>query len=212
MHDHIAREPTWPALLAVLGVIALQLTLAERLSLGPNWIVPGLEFVLLVALQVSAPQRKPGEAKGLRVLTVCLVGLITLANASSLVLLIEFLLDGTKKSGESLFFNALSLWSTNVLAFALWYWELDRGGPARRRVNARHPDFLFTQMADAKFAAHGWYPHFLDYLFVSFTNATSFSPADTVPLTRWAKVLMMVQALVSLLTIALVASRAVNIL
>jgi hypothetical protein len=186
-----AREPTWPASLAVLAVVTLQLTLAERLSFGPAWLAPGLELTLLIVLQVSAPQRHVGEARWLRVLTVGLLVLINIANASSLVLLIEFLLDGSKKTGESLFFNAFSLWSTNVFAFALWYWELDCGGPARRRSNARHPDFLFPQMADAKFAAHQWYPHFLDYLFVSFTNASSFSPADTAPLTRWAKVLMM---------------------
>jgi hypothetical protein len=125
-----AREPTWPASLAVLAVIALQLTLAERLSFGPTWLAPGFELALLIVLQISAPHRRAGEARWLRVLTIALLVLINIANASSLVLLIEFLLDGSRKSGESLFFNALSLWSTNVFAFALWYWELDRGGPA----------------------------------------------------------------------------------
>ena len=109
--------------------------------------------------------------------------------------------------------TAIQIWLTNVIVFGLWYWELDRGGPgARCRENHREPDFLFPQMSTPAAAPPSWAPRFLDYLYVAFTNATAFSPTDTLPLTAWAKVLMAIQSLASLLTVALVAARAVNIL
>ena len=112
-----------------------------------------------------------------------------------------------------LIFAAMQIWMTNVIVFGLWYWELDRGGPsARCRTSHREPDFLFPQMSTPAAAPPDWAPMFVDYLYVAFTNATAFSPTDTLPLTTWAKVLMAVQALASLLTVALVAGRAVNIL
>ena len=106
-----------------------------------------------------------------------------------------------------------AIWLTNVIVFALWYWEVDRGGPAAR-ANARktHPDFLFAQMSSPELVDKDWEPTFVDYLFLSFTNATAFSPTDVLPLTRWAKLTMMLQSAVSLSTVALVIARAVNIL
>jgi hypothetical protein len=105
------------------------------------------------------------------------------------------------------------LWATNVLLFSLWYWELDRGGPiAREQQKTAFPDFLFPQMIDPQFAPSDWRPMMLDYLYVSFTNATAFSPTDTMPLSRWAKLLMAVQSGTSLATLGLVVARAVNIL
>ncbi|MGP0110062.1 MAG: hypothetical protein ACLPR9_14580 [Acidimicrobiales bacterium] len=126
--------------------------------------------------------------------------------------LVKALLEHTSAGGRTLVFASVPIWLTNVIVFGLWYWELDRGGVAARlRQNHRHPDFLFPQMSTPG-SAPGWTPDFMDYLYTSFTNATAFSPTDTMPLTAWAKLLMMIQSLASLLTVALVISRAVNIL
>ena len=206
-------ESAVPAALAVVAIIGLQMSLLEKLTLGPNWLAPALELALLVPLMVVAPKRRPGDARGLRVAAVVLIGLINAANIASLLLLVHFLLVGGKANGGALLFDAVKLWLTNVILFALWFWELDRGGPNRRgHSSQKHPDFLFPQMTAPDLAPSGWKPSFLDYVFVSFTNAAAFSPTDTLPLTARVKMLMMVQALTSLLTVALVAGRAVNIL
>jgi uncharacterized membrane protein len=136
------------------------------------------------------------------------------ANVGSLLLLVhELLKPGNHMVGQRLIFSSASIWVTNVIVYALWYWELDRGGPqAREHERHRAPDFLFPQMVTAGCAPSDWAPQFIDYLYVAFTNATAFSPTDTMPLTPWAKTLMGIQSLVSLLTIVLVAARAVNIL
>jgi hypothetical protein len=126
--------------------------------------------------------------------------------------LVAALLSGTHAGGRSLVYASVPIWLTNVIVFGLWYWELDRGGPAARLTTAHPPpDFLFPQQS-APGSAPGWTPTFLDYMYTSFTNATAFSPTDTMPLTAWAKLLMMLQSLASLLTVSLVISRAVNIL
>lgn len=151
-----------------------------------------------------------------RQLRMTLIGLVSLVNVVSLVLLIHYLLHpGTRpERGRPLILAGIVLWITNVLLFGLWYWELDRRGPRERATNPDVlPDFLFPQMSDAaRFAPPGWTPGLVDYLYVSFTNATAFSPTDTMPLTRSAKLLMTAQSLASLLTIGLVVARAVNIL
>jgi uncharacterized membrane protein len=141
-----------------------------------------------------------------------LIALITLANFIALGELLSALLNHHTAGGQSLIYASVPIWLTNVIVFGLWYWEMDRGGPAvRLRADHRQPDFLFPQMATPR-SAPGWTPKFLDYLYTSFTNATAFSPTDTMPLTAAAKFLMMLQSLASLLTVALVVSRAVNIL
>ena len=144
-----------------------------------------------------------------------LIAFVSLVNVVSLVLLIHYLLHHTARRGEGrpLILAGIVLWVTNVLLFGLWYWELDRGGPIDRALRPdAFPDFLFPQMTDAaKFAPPGWMPDLLDYLYLSFTNATAFSPTDTLPLTAWAKLTMMVQSFISLVTVALVVARAVNI-
>src|SRR6202035_1067567 len=133
-------------------------------------------------------------------------------NLVSLVDLLNALL-AKHPAGRALIYASVPVWLTNVLVFALWYWELDRGGPvARQQEHRRQPDFLFPQMNAPAATTSDWDPSFLDYMYTSFTNATAFSPTDTMPLTAWAKSLMMVQSLASLLTVALVVSRAVNIL
>jgi uncharacterized membrane protein len=141
-----------------------------------------------------------------------LIALITIANVVSLTELIHSLLYVPKTAGRPLVYASVPIWLTNVIVFGLWYWELDRGGPAaRQEPERRQSDFLFPQMSTPG-SAPGWVPSFLDYLYTSFTNATAFSPTDTMPLTPWAKLLMTLQSLASLLTVAVVVSRAVNIL
>ena len=213
------HENLWPARAAILATVLLYVTLPDRLTVGPVWIPPALELALLGALTVMAPVRHTTEARIQRSLSLCLLALINLANIGSLVLLIAALLNkgvafqGVALDGQILLLASLQIWLTNILVFSLWYWDLDRGGPiARRRAHHREPDFLFPQMTTPACTVEHWSPHFLDYLYVSFTNATAFSPTDTLPLTPWAKMLMMVQSLASLLTVALVAARAVNIL
>ena len=207
-------ERRWPALLAVVGTIALQLVLPDKLirGMGNRALIPALEAALMVVLLVVNPGRISKEESRLRVVGVTLIALITVANVVSLSELIHALLYGTKAGGRSLVYASLPIWLTNVLVFGLWYWELDRGGPAARQLpKHRKPDFLFPQMSTPA-CAPGWTPDFLDYLYTSFTNATAFSPTDTLPLTAWSKMLMMLQSFASLVTVAVVISRAVNIL
>lgn len=206
-------EQRWPPVIAVIVILALQLTLAERYSVGPTWVVPISEFLLLLPFTYAAFRKQQPENTPTRVFNVILIAVINIFNFCSLLLLIETLVGGKATSGVLLLENALKMWITNVIAFSLWYWEMDRGGPARRLMKAkRHEDFLFPQMGNPDFAQQGWVPDFWDYLYVSFTNATAFSPTDTLPLTGRAKLLMMFQSFIALLTITLVAARAVNIL
>ena len=168
---------------------------------------------MIVVLLVANPTGHISkEQTRLRVVSVALIALITVANVVSLIELIHALLYGSKAGGRPLVYASVPIWLTNVIVFGLWYWELDRGGPAARQLpKHRRPDFLFPQMSTPG-SAPGWTPDFLDYLYTSFTNATAFSPTDTMPLTTWAKLLMMLQSLASLVTVAVVISRAVNIL
>ena len=145
-------------------------------------------------------------------LAISLVGLLSAANFVALTFLVRGLLHRTI-GGTELLFAAGQIWTANVLAFGLWYWELDGGGPPRRRSNPRgRRDFAFVQMTAPALAEPGWSPRFVDYLYLSFTNASAFSPSDTVPLTSWAKLLMLVQSSISIVTLILVAARAVNML
>ncbi len=209
-------EHRWPASLAVAVAIALYLVLPDRIivGLGPRWLLPALEGALGAALLVASPRRLDRESAFLRGVSISLIALVNMANGVNLGELLHALLSGhTKASGQALVVASLPVWLTNVIVFALWYWELDRGGPATRLSAAhRRPDFLFPQMTAPGATGGQWSPTFLDYLYTSFTNATAFSPTDTMPLTPWAKLLMMAQSLASLLIMVLVVSRAVNIL
>ncbi len=207
-------EVRWPASVAVVLAVALYMTLPQRLTLGPVWLIPVLELALLLPLSIAAPRRVPGEPSWQRLTAIAIIAIINLANFASLLLLIHGLLQkGGRTTGEQLLIGAVQIWVTNVIVFALWYWELDRGGPDDRASEQhREPDFLFPQMVTPAAALPGWCPAFLDYVYVSFTNSSAFSPTDTAPLTRWAKMLMTLQAFMSLVTVALVAARAVNIL
>ncbi len=214
-------EALWPARLAVLATVLLYIALPEGLTLGIalKWGVTIVEAALLIPLAVAAPRMRPEARNWVRPASVALIAVVNLVNALSLVFLVDALLHGksnlghVRLTGPTLILAAIEIWLTNVIVFGLWYWELDRGGPgARRDVRHREPDFLFPQMVTPASTAGPWSPDFVDYLYVAFTNATAFSPTDTMPLTPWAKGLMTVQSLISLLTLALVAARAVNIL
>lgn len=210
--------PRWPALLAVLVAVVLYATLPDRLYYGPKWLLPILEGLMIVPLAISRGRDRYREHTWQRWVALALVAVMNAANIGSLLLLIHGLVGSGVVAGHKVTPHDLVIWSgqiwfTNVIVFALWYWELDRGGPgARSQPTHREPDFLFPQMMTPQSAPRLWQPSFVDYLYVSFTNATAFSPTDTMPLTEWAKMLMMVQAMASLLTVALVAARAVNIL
>ena len=206
-------DPYWPAQLTVAVVIVVNLALPERVTAGPSWLVPGVAAALLVALAVIAPSRAAEHVRGVRHFALGVIGLVSLASLSSLCLLVHYLVGGGSAGGRELILAGVGLWATNVLLFAVWYWELDRGGPvARFLAPDTLPDFLFPPMDSPQHSPPGWRPGFVDYLYLSLTNATAFSPTDTMPLTPTAKLVMALQSVSALLTIALVVSRAVNIL
>jgi hypothetical protein len=207
-------EQRWPTAVAVAAAITLQLVLPDRLILQPRWLLPGVEIALLIALTAVNPLRLTRSHPALRLGGLALVGTMTAANTGSAVLLVDHLLHGRAgSSAAALIGSGAAIYATNIIAFGLWYWELDRGGPgARARGGRDHPDFLFPQMTAPELTPADWEPTFVDYLYVAYTNVTAFSPTDTMPLSRWAKFLMLVQSAVALATVALVIARAVNIL
>ena len=211
--DEAPKEPRWPASLAVLAALLLYLTLPGRLTIGPSWVIPALEVALLIPLTVRAPYRRREEARLVRLASLLLIALVNLANVASLVLLVQLVLSGGVVSGRQLVSSGIQIWLTLILVFALWFWEVDRGGPTiRGHADQRDPDFLYPQMATHELGQTDWMPQFIDYLYLSFTNATAFSPTDTMPLTPRAKLLMLVEGLASITTVVMVAGRAVNIL
>ncbi len=208
-------EPRWPAFIAIIAVGGLNIALPDALTMGSRWLFPSLILALLIPTIVShhAGEHRLNVIFGFAVDAVLTVGLIV-----SVTLLIAAL-PTHKETPQALLFSAASLWATNILVFALWYWRLDAGGPHQRDQQPGHSEgaFLFPQMTMSKEALResgqlGWSPNFIDYLFLAFNTSTAFSPTDVPVLARWAKVLMMVQSLLSLLIIALLAARAVNIL
>jgi hypothetical protein len=209
-----AGEQRWVVTCAVLAAIVLQLALPARLNLSSPYLLAAVEAALLVVLILLNPGRIHRLSSATRALSLTLIALASAANAYSAGRLALGLIRGAEgEDAAALLATGASIFLTNVLVFGLWYWELDRGGPAARAHAVRdYPDFLFPQMATPDLAADDWEPTFVDYFYVSFTNATAFSPTDTLPLTRWAKMIMMLQSAVSLVTVALVVARAVNIL
>jgi len=209
-------ELRWPVSVTVVVAIVLQLLLPDQLSLHPlpTWLMPTLEGGLLVGLAISNPVRIEHRARFVRLASLVLIFLLTSANATTAVLLVREIL--TRHAGSSagpLLASGAAIWATNVIAFALWYWEFDRGGPVHRAHGTfQYLDFLFPQMTVNDLTPPDWEPYFVDYLYLSFTNATAFSPTDVMPLARWAKLTMLVQSAVSLSLAALVIARAVNIL
>jgi hypothetical protein len=211
-------ELHWPPQLTILVAIALQLLLPDRLSLAHwlKWTIPALEGAMLVALLIASPTRLQAPHSLRRRLALTTSALMSIANGISLVLLAHYLLNHdlatTKGGGHALIIAGSEIWLTNVLVFSLWYWEIDRGGPGRRAAGCDgDPDFLFPQMTEPRLCGD-WRPQFVDYLYVSLTNAAAFSPTDTMPLSVQVKMMMGLQSLISLVTLGLVVSRAVNIL
>jgi uncharacterized membrane protein len=206
-------EPRWAVTAAILVAVTLQLRLPHRLTLMPPWVLPVLELVLLGGLIAANPRRVEPRNKRLRWLGLALICLISLANGWAAAQLVVGLAHGSKDLGATmLLLTGGNIWLTNVIVFALWYWEWDRGGPADRMMgHHQYADFLFVQMQSPETAPPDWEPGFLDYLYLSFTNSTAFSPTDVMPLSSWAKMLMMLQSAVSLMTVVLVVARAVNL-
>jgi uncharacterized membrane protein len=199
---------------AVVVAIALQLALPSPFATEPRWALSGAAALLLLGIVTANPRRIDRVSPSLRTASLVLIGVISAANAWSAGRLVDALVRGTEhQSPAALLATGAAIWLTNVLVFALGYWELDRGGPAARaQAVAVYADFLFTQMQAPELAPPDWEPTFVDYLYLSFTNATAFSPTDVLPLSRWAKLAMMLQSIVSLSVVALVIARAVNIL
>lgn len=218
------QEPAWlrvtspenrlPVAAAIVVVVVLQLLLPDRYGLRPRWLAPGFEVILLIVLSGLNPVRLSRSTRWGRVASLCLVAAITLDNAISAVGLAYSILTGhTGQDALGLLGSGAAIYGTNIIAFGIWYWELDRGGPFIRASGSRlYPDFLFPQMSDPHLAPPNWEPLFGDYLYVSLTNVFAFSPTDTMPLSRWAKALMSVQSIIALSTISLVVARAVNVL
>jgi uncharacterized membrane protein len=208
-----ATEPFWPAQLTVLAAIGLQLLLPKRLTVGPSWLIPALEGALLLGMFIATPRQLEHEHPQRRRVALGLTAFVSAANIFSLGALTHFLLHHDTPNPRQLIVAGVLIWLTNFLIFGLWYWEIDRGGPGKRASgHDQAPDFLFPQMNDDRIEPRDWRPQFIDYLYVSLTNAAAFSPTDTMPLTPMAKSVMGIQSLVSLVTIGLIVSRAVNIL
>jgi hypothetical protein len=208
-----SKEPRWPASLAVTAALVLYMTLPGTLTIGPGWVIPALEAALLIPLTVRAPYRHREEVRLIRFASLLLIALLTLAVVASLGLLVNLVLSGDAVTGRQLVFSGIQIWLTLIIVFALWFWEVDRGGPGvRGETDQAEPDFLFPQMGTHELGQAQWNPSFVDYLYVSFTNAMAFSPTDTLPLTVRAKSLMLIEALSSIATVVMVAGRAVNIL
>ncbi|HEY7049457.1 MAG TPA: hypothetical protein VH373_19735 [Jatrophihabitantaceae bacterium] len=205
-------ERRWWIVLALIVAIGSQFVMPSRFVLHPAYIVPGVEAVLLAVLAIMHPDRLSERTQRLRIASQVLLAVIAIVNAVSLSLLIRTITTGHHIAPVTLLVGGGEIWLTNTIVFALWYWEYDRGGPAARAHGTKDiPDLLFPQLTD-EHLARNWEPIFGDYLYVSFTNSTAFSPTDTMPLSRWSKLLFALQASISLVTVALIAARAVNIL
>jgi hypothetical protein len=198
----------------------LQIRLPGKLTVGPDWLLPSLEGVLLLGLAATTPRgRIDVDHPFRRRVAIGLIALVNSANAVSLYLLAHELLHKNIKDGRALILAGIAIWLTNVLIFALWYWQLDRGGPANRirhpdpTTPEAHPDFVFPEMdGGAPYTPPSWLPGFVDYLSLALTTAFAFSATDAMPNSQRAKALMNVQGLISLITLGLIISRAVGIL
>jgi hypothetical protein len=204
------REPRWPAFVAMFAAAGVYLALPEPLSLGPSWLLLAIIVLLMIPIVVSD---RRGDHNVTRTLTFIANGIITLAMIAALIHLIQGI-PHHLETPKALLRSAGALWIANILVFALWYWKLDAGGPLQRDrgQGMSRSSFLFPQMISREGRDASWTPHFVDYLFLAFNTSTAFSPTDTAVLSRWAKLGTMLQSLISLMIVALLAARAVNIL
>ena len=212
-----AIEPRWPVALAVfiyiVITIVLRLVVPRRESLGPHWLIPLVEIVLLVVLVLAHPSSAAERAR-LRKVAIALIALLVVSALLSTTILIGELIKGSKvtESADSLLASGVLVYLGNALAFGLLYWQLDSGGPlARYRRDHEHRDFAFTQQLSPELAPPDWRPQYVDYFVLGFTTSTAFSPTDVMPLTPWAKLTMSLQSLISLAVVGLVIARAVNV-
>lgn len=203
-----------PAVAVVVATVALQLLLPKELVIRPWWLLPAVTGLLVVTLLLINPGRVSRHAPLERGMALGLVAVVSVANAASAVQLVDGIITGSIANRPgSVLVSAAIVYGSNVVAFSLWYWEFDRGGPGERAAgSAEYPDFLFPQMSDPEFAAKDWRPTYPDYLYLSFTNSTAFSPTDVMPLRPWAKLIMMLQSAVSLIIALLVVAWAVGAL
>ena len=214
--EHIDKpEPRGQAVLAFLAICAIYLALPRKLVVGPIWLLPTLVVVLLVPTVVS---HRVGKHSLNRTLGFVINGITTLALIGSVILLVRGL-PTHRESPLQLLRSAGLLWLTNVIVFALWYWRLDGGGPTLRAKEKKFgsTSFLFPQMQiphdeRGQFECVRWRPRFIDYLFVAFTQSSTFGPTDAPLLARWAKALTMVQIIISLTIVVLLVSQAVGVL
>lgn len=213
-NKHRLHDPVWHVQVTMLIAIALQLALPDRFSFGSHYVIPGIEILLLIALSFTTPKSKIFKSIARRVNAIALIVITSIANGYALFEIADRLLQGGHVSdGRALILTAINIYLTNIIIFALWYWEMDGGGPGERHQLQRYElDFAFPQQQNDELSHPKWKPTFIDYMYTSSTNAMAFSPTDTMPLTRRAKVLMLLQSTISLITIALVAARAVSIL
>jgi len=225
----LGESPLWPTA-AIIASAVLYADLPTRFIAGSSsgafsivrYVIPALTVLVLAALVASLPGGRLVARLGWhghqlhvtrRWLSLGVIAVVSAANIASIVLLIHLLVNGAAANAPTLLRAAVHMWVVNVLLFALWFWQLDGGGQAARpSCRAADRDFLFPQQTEPALLEGGWKPMFLDYLFVSFTNASAFSPTDTMPLSRWAKMLMLVQSAISLSLAVMVVARAVNIL
>ena len=216
--EPIFVEPRWPIALAVSGFIAITVTLRilepHRESLGPTWLVPGIEIAVLLALVAADPARVSARASWLRRVSIALVASLAVVAVSSTAVLIADLIRGASvaDSPGPLLTSGALIWLGNCLTFGLLYWLLDSGGPlARYRGDREYPDFAFSQQMSPELAPPGWRPQFVDYFILGLTTSMAFSPTDVMPMVLWAKLTMAVQSLISLTIFGLVIARAVNV-
>jgi|SRR5262245_38335834 len=212
--DLVIGEPRWPMAGAVVAAIVLTTLLPDAIRLGPRWLLPLIEGVLLVAVVVGDPGTISRRSRLLRATSIALVSTLVLGTLWTTGQLIDDLIHGGPEtnSASDLLEAGSVVWVSNNIAFALLYWELDGGGAAARAHQAaNHLDLAFPQQLNPHIAQANWQPRFIDYLYLGFTNATAFSPTDAMPLAPWAKIAMMVQAVISIAILGLVIARAVNV-
>jgi uncharacterized membrane protein len=209
-------EHWWPVALAIIVVVALHVALPAKYRVNPDWVLPVVLLALLAALIIGDPGRIDRQRPWLRITTGTVIALLTLANLVAAVRLVGAILTNNKlfvSNAIGLLATGGVIWATNVIAFGLWYWDLDRGGAAARAHHPQaNPAFVFPEMLHTDYTPASWVPEFADYLSLAFWTATAFSPTDISAIKRWAKLLMMMEAVVSLSIGVLVVARAVNIL
>ena len=209
-------EHWWPVALAILVAAGLHLALPTQYRVNPRWVIPVVLLVLLAVLVIGDPGRIDRRKPWLRAVTGIIIAFITLSNLFAAARLVADILTNNKiftSNPIGLLATGGVVWATNVIAFALWYWDLDRGGAAARaHPPDRNPAFVFPEMLHTDYAPAAWVPRFVDYLSLAFWTATAFSPTDTSAIKPWAKLLMILEACVSLGLGALVIARAINIL